>query len=542
MQFVAPIKFEAAIQKLGARSPIGAQLSSQQWSAVPVALRERALWSATIESLRFLQDTQNDLTDFLAANRDPETGALKVGSRAKFIENIRRSAIAQGLGPIDPEDVGTIKDITSEKRLGLMFDVNTRAARGFGDRKQGMDPDVLNEFPAQRFIRVQEVKTERESHIPFEGQVALKTDLAFWLRINQDFGVPWAPWGWGCGHDVEDVDRTESDALGLTKPTEQLAGGDEDFNEHLQASVKNLEPEMIRFLRESFGNQIKIENGFAQWTPAAPSILPPPSVGSNVTRLRDCASAEDNSLATSWLQDFDSLSTQYNSASYTAKTALREQARQIISVPESIRAGVAIENVSRPSGRQVQTIADAGNNTIAQFVRPDLAAKTKVQLFHTSDDRAFYRPDQKAVYLNVNSDLATAAHEIMHGIEVQNPAVLNAAANFLLERRRAGKFGLPEQPQSLRSLTGLPYSGSEIAIEDDWIARGGRVYAGKVYLKPGRSSVLSTADGPAASDLAATEVLTIGIERLLADPIDFYQRDPEWFHFMVETVGIGKSL
>jgi hypothetical protein len=56
MQFVAPIKFEAAIQKLGARSPIGAQLSSQQWSAVPVALRERALWSATIESLRFGQD------------------------------------------------------------------------------------------------------------------------------------------------------------------------------------------------------------------------------------------------------------------------------------------------------------------------------------------------------------------------------------------------------------------------------------------------------------------------------------------------------
>lgn len=541
MQFVKPILFEDAIQKLGSRSPIGAQLSSQQWSAVPLALRERAIWSATIESVRYAQDLKNGLTDFLAANRDPETGLLKTGSRAQFIEQMRRQAIAQGLGPLDPEDAGTIKDIRSESRLGLVFDINTKAARAFGDRKQGLDPDVLNEFPAQRFIRVQEVKTERESHIPFEGVVGLKTDLDLWLRINQDFGVPWAPWGWGCGHDVEDVDRDESDRLGLTQPNQPVPGAsDEDFNDHLQASVKNLEPEMIRFLREAFGNQIKIENGLATWNPAAPSSLPFfPSVQ---------PVPEENSNAvpftpTAWLQPFDSLSQQYSGARPSEKAALREQARQIISVPDSIRAGVAIENISRLPSRSVQAIADAGNNVIAQFVRPDLAAKTKIQLFHTSDSRAFYRSDQNAIYLNVGSDLSTAAHEIMHGIEVQNPAVLKAAANFLLSRRRlSGSFQLPEQPKSLRSLTGLPYSGSEIAIEDDWASRGGRVYAGKVYLRPGRSSVISTADGPAASDIEATEILTIGIERLIADPLDFYQRDPGWFHFMIETIGIGKSL
>lgn len=268
MQFVTPIKFEDAIQKLGARSPIGAQLSSRQWSAVPVALRERAIWSATIESVRYAQNLKDSLTDFLSASRDSETGLLAIGSRAKFIEEMRRQAIAQGLGPIDPEDAGTIKDIRSESRLGLIFDVNTKAARAFGDRKQGLDPDVLNEFPAQRFIRVQDVKTERESHIPFEGVVGLKTDLDLWLRINQDFGVPWAPWGWGCGHDVEDVDRDESDRLGLTQPNQPVPGaGDEDFNDHLAASVKNLDPDLIHFLREKFGPQITIQNGQATWEP-----------------------------------------------------------------------------------------------------------------------------------------------------------------------------------------------------------------------------------------------------------------------------------
>jgi hypothetical protein len=273
MQFVAPFKFEEAVKKLGSRSPIAAQLSSKQWSAVPVALRERALFSATIESLRFLQNLKTNLTDFLEANRDPDTGALRVGGRAKFIEMMRRAAIAEGLGPIDPEDAGTLKDIRSEKRLGLIFDINTRAAQAFGDRKQGLDPDILNEFPAQRFIRVIDVKEPRQSHELYEDQVALKTDIQFWLRINADFSVPWGPWGWGCGHDVEDVDRAESDQLGLTQPNQPVRGdGDEDFNDHLQGSVRHLDPELISLLKDKFGNQITIEGDAARWNSSVDEI------------------------------------------------------------------------------------------------------------------------------------------------------------------------------------------------------------------------------------------------------------------------------
>jgi hypothetical protein len=32
-------------------------------------------------------------------------------------------AIGEGMGPILPELAGTVRDITSEKRLGLIFDV-----------------------------------------------------------------------------------------------------------------------------------------------------------------------------------------------------------------------------------------------------------------------------------------------------------------------------------------------------------------------------------------------------------------------------------
>lgn len=33
-----------------------------------------------------------------------------------------------------------------------------------------------------------------------------------------------------------------------------------------------------------------------------------------------------------------------------------------------------------------------------------------------------------------------------------------------------------------------------------------------------------------------TEILTMGIERLHADPIEFYMNDPEYFKFVIQTL------
>ena len=165
---------------------------------------------------------------------------------------------------------GKITDIAGEKRLGLIFDIKTRQAQDFGYWRQGMDPDVLNEFPAMRFIRVRDVKAEREAHIPYQDQVYLKTDPIWHLVINHDFGVPWGPWGWGCGHDVEDVDRDEAESLHLLKPGQkvELPAGQRKFlnlNQNLQASVKTMDPDLVAKLKQEFGNKIVIEGDTLKW-------------------------------------------------------------------------------------------------------------------------------------------------------------------------------------------------------------------------------------------------------------------------------------
>lgn len=267
MQFVKPILFQEAVQKLGARTLVGSKLNSAEWHDVPVALRERSMFSSTVESLRFLQRGQDTLGDFLTAARDAETGGLKAGSRAEFVKQLQAFAISEGMGPVDPELKGTIQDVTSEARLGLIFDIQTQAAQDYGYWRQGQDPDVLDAFPAQRFIRVMAVKEPREYHQEFEDQVYLKSD-PIWIRINEDFGVPWGPWGWGCGHDVEDVERGEAEELGLLKPGEAVKPDTKHFNENLMASTSGMEPELKDWLRQNFGDQVAFDGETVRWNPS----------------------------------------------------------------------------------------------------------------------------------------------------------------------------------------------------------------------------------------------------------------------------------
>ena len=131
MELVKPELFTEAVRKLGLRSPVGSQLTSAQWARVPVALRERAFFSSQIENVNFLRDMRGFLDDFLTGARETivrpngkTVTKLKVGSRADFVKLAREAAQRYGVGPVDPEDKGTIKDIQSEQRLNLIFDVN----------------------------------------------------------------------------------------------------------------------------------------------------------------------------------------------------------------------------------------------------------------------------------------------------------------------------------------------------------------------------------------------------------------------------------
>ena len=260
MTFTEPVPFTEAIDKLVSRDIVPSAKNSAQWAATDAAIRERAFFSARVESARMLQGMRDYLEDYLTGTRMAEGGLLAQG-RAEFVADMRELAISEGLGKIDPKTgkinpeirESDLTDIRSIRRLQLIFDTQVEAAQEYGYWRQGQDPAILKAFPAQRFIRVRPVLSPRAYHTANEGAIRRKDDTAFWLSMNLDFDVPWGPWGFGSGMGVEDVSREEAIAEGVIKKGDVVTPAAKDFNDSLSASTRDLDPDIVTALERSTG-------------------------------------------------------------------------------------------------------------------------------------------------------------------------------------------------------------------------------------------------------------------------------------------------
>ena len=185
--------------------------------------------------------------------------------------------------------------------------------------------------------------------------------------------------------------------------------------------------------------------------------------------------------------------------------AFRETLRAMVEVPEAERGRVLF--TKKPSAA-TEAAAKAGAALTERYTHANLLPTVGVK--YSSGRRAFHRSGN--IHINSGTSTSVVMHEITHATEQQTAATLAASQAFL--KKRAGTGPL----KSLRSLTGLRYKADEYAYEDEFAKRGGDHYMGKYY-------------GP-----RATELLTMGIERLHRDPLEFYLADREYFDFMIQTL------
>ncbi|WP_146180180.1 hypothetical protein [Opitutus sp. ER46] len=248
--------FEAAVDRLGSKTAIASTLRSDEWAAFGLGLRDRAFFSAGVDSLRTVATMQQKIDDALRISVDAKTAFT---DRAKFIADMRAT-----LGAL-PGDSKQLTDITSTTRLGLIYDFQLQDAREFGRWQASQDPDILNEFPAQELIRVEEREEPRDwanrwaeaGGSFFDGRMIARKDDPVWTKISR-FGRPWPPYDFGSGMGIEDIDRDEAEQLGLVAPGEQLAPQEADFNQALEASVPNATPALLDGFREIFGDQVDV--------------------------------------------------------------------------------------------------------------------------------------------------------------------------------------------------------------------------------------------------------------------------------------------
>ncbi len=268
--------FKEALNKLASRTPRAADLSSSEWADVPLALRERAFFSARVTNARLLQDIKDRVEAILNPRtverdgREVTEGMTITSARAELKQ------ILQGIGYNPGEKAGTIQDLSSDARLNLVLKTNVESAQGYGNYLQGQAPGALDEFPAQELFRAEEREDERPwptiwmqaggEIFPGGRMVALKDDN-IWTEISR-WGTPWPPFDYNSGMWVRDVSRSETEQLGLLEPGELFDPVVEKFNEKLKASTRGLSPELLASLKKSFGDQVVITGDAIKWKEA----------------------------------------------------------------------------------------------------------------------------------------------------------------------------------------------------------------------------------------------------------------------------------
>lgn len=287
--------FPEAFQKFAQRVAVGADLSSADWrktqlasgawADVPRGLRERALFSARVTNAQLLQTLKEGVESILnpqtvrrvdrVTPENPEglvtEGMNDATARANIKDLLRRLNY-------DPGDkAGTIQDLSSDRRINLQLRMNVESSQGFGQWLKAHDDGSLLAFPAQELFRAEEREEPRNWPTRwmqaggqiFDGRmIALKND-PIWTAISA-FGNPYPPFDFNSGMWVRGVDREEAIALGLLRRGETVPPVTvENFNAGLEASMKDVDPELLASLQQSFGNQIAFDGDTVKWRAAA---------------------------------------------------------------------------------------------------------------------------------------------------------------------------------------------------------------------------------------------------------------------------------
>lgn len=229
MMFRQPIPLNAAMASQAVKTVMPTTLRSRMLAELPVALRKRSMFSAGVTNADLLQSINDQLVDVL---------------QGQHTEATARSLLHR------IPDMLTDVQLKQESRLRLIVETNVDLARGYGMFQQTQDVDILTEWPAWEFFRAEQRKEPRDwparwedaggtfypgpSDYPAGRMIALKND-PIWVEISA-FDLPYAPFDYNSGMDLQDIDREEAEALGVIKPNEAVQAQRVDFNMGVQAS------------------------------------------------------------------------------------------------------------------------------------------------------------------------------------------------------------------------------------------------------------------------------------------------------------------
>ncbi len=256
-------------ERLLQRVLVTSGIDSKEWNTIQADLRERAFFSAKVESARLLQTARTYIARHLAQGRTGEGGTF--ATRAQTVTAIAERARKEGLS----DGSGRITDLGSIRRAALIADTNAAFAAGAVRRKADLSVGARLACPAQELVRVRQSKAPRDWRARWEknggkiyrGRMVALIEDPIWKRIST-FKLPYPPFDWGSGMGIMPVDWDEAVELGVITDDympEPVDKSDGEINHDLFVSTKELDKPALDALKEAFGDQISIRGDEMNW-------------------------------------------------------------------------------------------------------------------------------------------------------------------------------------------------------------------------------------------------------------------------------------
>ncbi|MEI6166014.1 MAG: hypothetical protein WCS52_02360 [bacterium] len=279
MPSFSSMPFLEALKRLQGQSLLPTSAGTYDLGQLPADLRERAFFSARVVNADILQQAYDLITRGVSGGDRDASGNYVPGSSvnlATFRLEMKNYLQSISYQPEAGEE-GTLKDLSSDKRLEVIFKTNVQMAQGYGTYIQQQDPAALDAWPAQELYRLEDRQEKRPwgqiwndaireigiantSAIPVadpyadSGMFSLVND-PIWAAISQ-FDLPYPPYAFGSGMWVRAVSRLEAQNMGLLAPGDAAPVPDiTPFNQDVQAVVGDLAPSLQDAL-SAFGKLI----------------------------------------------------------------------------------------------------------------------------------------------------------------------------------------------------------------------------------------------------------------------------------------------
>lgn len=142
-----PMPFWEALSYLEGKEAVASAMTTAEWQRMPVAVRVKSLFSATLASAKAAQEITDYLTGFVRGEKavnDQGKEYYVYQGRAEFVANMRERMLEEGFGKVlhdgtlDPEiHDNDLRDLRGCRRLQLIFDTQTEQAAPTPNGRRG---------------------------------------------------------------------------------------------------------------------------------------------------------------------------------------------------------------------------------------------------------------------------------------------------------------------------------------------------------------------------------------------------------------------